>query len=111
MKKILYQHGDVLLEVVESMPTGGKIIKPLNGYVLERGEGTNAHTLTALTGELFDSVDMIEKDGYIYFHVKKPVVQNHPEHGPQTIETGKIIRKIIEREWDLEKALPRKVVD
>jgi hypothetical protein len=100
------QHGDLVLEKVSAIPTGAKKIKISKGFIVERGEGTNTHTLLETEG-----VEAYEKDGVLYLKVDKKVnLLDHEEHGVQTYEPG-IYRKGIELEYDAEADEARRTQD
>jgi hypothetical protein len=58
MKKIMNQHGDVVLELVDCIPEGAKEIDVCNGYVLERGEGVHTHIFPDVS-----NIKVFEKEG------------------------------------------------
>jgi hypothetical protein len=115
MKKIVNQHGDVLMEKVVSIPKGAKQVKEYKAsFVIERGEGVNEHTLVAdsLTDMVCDLIDIYEHEGQMYVRVKKgkQVKLTHSEHGTQILKEG-IYRKVIEREYSYEQNEERRVID
>lgn len=79
------QQGDVLIEYVADMPTGGRAIAPSSrGYVVAEGEHTgHAHVMEA-EGVL----EMREVDGVLYARIASPVALSHEEHHAQTIQAG-----------------------
>lgn len=106
MEKVLNQHGDLLLVVVDSIPASAKKVENLErGYVLERGEGVHTHILEDVEG-----VEVFEEKGEIYVRVSKPTRINHEEHGIQILQPG-IHKKKIERVWDYESEEARQVID
>ena len=121
MRKVEIQHGDVLWDLVDSIPEGAKKIKlPRDIFVVEKGEGIHTHTLVAERPDLvplFDLVDVFEKDGTLYVRPKEggTVTTDHEEHGKRVMFPGKIYRKEsrqgIEREFDYEKEVERKTID
>ena len=105
MKKIANQHGDVILEEIESIPGDAKRLKVSPGFILERGEGVHTHVFEDVSG-----IEVYEKDGQTYVRVSKKVEISHEEHGKQTVKPG-TYRKKIERVWDYESEEARKVID
>jgi hypothetical protein len=103
--KIANQHGDLLLEVVDSIPEDAKCLSVKNGFVIERGEGVHTHVFPEVEG-----IEVYEKDGQIYVRVNKETQLDHEEHGRQTVKPG-IYRKCIERVFDYESMEARKVID
>ena len=45
MKKIIGQHGDVVLYQANNIPKTAKRIKWQKGFILEKGEGVHTHTI------------------------------------------------------------------
>jgi len=106
MKKVINQHGDLILIEVDKIPKTAKKVKDLKrGYVLERGEGVHTHILEDVEG-----VEVFEDKGDIYVRVSKEVRINHEEHGIQILKPG-IHKKGIERVWDYETEEARKTID
>lgn len=105
MKKIENQHGDLLLEIVDRIPSGAKRLKVESGFVLERGEGIHTHIFPDVSG-----IEVFEKDGETYVRVSKKTQLDHEEHGKQTVMPG-VYRKRIERVFDYEKLEARNVID
>jgi len=103
MKKIMYQHGDVILKQ-SVLPKGIKLKKVKKGFVIEKGEGVHTHTLKE--GEL----NIGYKDGIMYLVADAPVKIDHEEHGVEILEPG-ILEKEIERRWDYEEEEAKKVID
>lgn len=113
MKKLTNQHGDVILEKISELPKNAKKVNDLrNGFILERGEGVHTHELRGVGKELSKVCDVYEDGDIIFLHVKKgeSVELDHEEHGVQTLGEG-IYKKDIEREFDYEKEVERKVID
>ena len=112
MKKIANQHGDVVLEAIECIPTDAKVIELTQNYVIERGEGGHRHTLVCdkPLSEMADKIKLYEKDGTLFLSVKSAVKITHEEHGEQIVYPG-IYRKNIERQFDYENEIERKVID
>jgi hypothetical protein len=105
MKKVINQHGDLLLQRVDAIPKGAKKLNVSNGYVLEKGEGVHTHVLENVNG-----VSVYEHEGKIYLKVDKTTTINHEEHGRQTLAPG-IYEKNIERVWDYESEEARRTID
>lgn len=79
------QQGDVLIEYVSTMPTGGKVLAPsARGYVVAEGEATGHAHVLAPTGVL----EMREVNGVIYARIGEPVSLSHEEHHTQTLPPG-----------------------
>ena len=123
MRKIYCQHGDVALEVVESIPQDAKKVKVSEGFVVEKGEGIHVHVLKSSArvavkegmspcamNKLMDKVEVYEVNDQMYIKVKESVVLDHEEHGIQTLEPG-IYKKNIEREYSYADNEERRVLD
>ena len=105
MEKIYAQHGDVILYKVDAIPATAKLVnKAGKGYIIEKGEGVNTHTL--VDGDM----DVYEDNGTLYFKCNTPRKIDHEEHRTQILQPG-ILKKVIEREWDYESEEARRVVD
>jgi len=115
MKKVLYQHGDVVFyEWKGEIPAGArKLSKKEIGkdFIIERGEGVHAHVLYSDLDELCDIIDIYEIEGKMYVKVKpgKSIPIKHEEHKTKTIE--KPVEKGIEREYDYAQNEERRVID
>ena len=103
--KIANQHGDLLLEAVDSIPKGAKRVEVHNGYVMERGEGVHTHIVPDVEG-----IEVYEVGGEIFVRVNKQTELDHEEHGRQIVKPG-IYRKRIERVWDYEATEARRTID
>lgn len=94
MKKILYQHGDLLLEKLpnenEKQLKIGLPRKDAKRTIILKGEGVNTHDVV---GDFM----VYDKDGTLYLSVKDAVLE-HSEHGTINLAPG-LYRRIIEREW------------
>lgn len=111
MKKIEGQHGDLILEVINEIPKGAKLIGTYDGFVFEKGEGVNTHILEALKKVDENSAfEVWELNGEMYLKVLKETVIDHKEHGKKTL-TFLPKKKLIEREFDYEKEIERRVID
>ena len=101
------QQGDVLIQYVASMPTGGKILTSgPRGYVVAEGEATgHAHVLAA-EGVL----EMREVDGVIYARIGAPSSLSHEEHHAQILPSG-IVRFGRVQEYDHFAEEARQVAD
>jgi hypothetical protein len=100
-----YRQGDVLLEVVDAVPVGAKIVRPKNGqHVLAEGEATgHAHTVEACYGTLY------EKGGVLYLKLDVEAPMRHQEHAAVALPQ-KILRKVPQMEWS-DAMEPRQVLD
>lgn len=91
-KKLVHQHGDVLLFRV-GVPEGA-VRRPREerGLVLAEGEATgHAHTITD------DGCALLEHDGRVFLAVEKPVTLRHEEHKPQVVQPGEYeVRRVQE---------------
>lgn len=105
MKKVTNQHGDVVLTKVNSIPTSAKLVKIKKGFIVENGEGIHTHTLPNV-----DNVKVFMDNETMYLNVLKEIEIEHEEHGIQTIDPG-IYRKDIERQFDYENEVERRVMD
>lgn len=103
--KIENQHGDLLLESVEGVPSGATKVAISDGYIIERGEGVHTHIFPDVSG-----IEVYEHEGHTYVRVNKQTQLDHEEHGRQTVKPG-IYKKRIERTWDYEKEEARRVID
>lgn len=105
MKKVTNQHGDCILSIVDSIPSSAEkiIVKP--GFVVERGEGVHTHTISNV-----ENLEVFVDDDTMYLNVLKDIEITHEEHGVQTIEPGLYV-KSIERQFDYENEVERRVVD
>lgn len=125
MKKISNQHGDVVLQRVIEIPKEAKKIKVDEGFIVEKGEGIHTHILKKKSqkkvavkdgisplemNSMMDLVEVYEKGEDMYIKVKETVCIDHEEHGIQTLEPG-IYKKNIEREFDYENEIERRVLD
>lgn len=111
MKSIEGQHGDVILEHIDCISSDAKKIDSSDGFVVERGEGIHTHTLSALhKSEENDAFEVWMINDDMIIKVKKPSVIDHEEHGKKVLQPG-IYKKVIEREFDYEKEIERKVID
>jgi hypothetical protein len=95
----LYQHGDVLIELIEKIPENAKKQeKTAMGAVLAEGEATGHFHRTMDAG-----VDMFESGDQLFMSVdnseKGSCIITHDEHNPIEIPNGDYeIRKV--REYD-----------
>lgn len=104
MKKVMNQHGDVVLQVAD-IPKDANPVKVENGFILERGEGIHTHIFPDVSG-----IEVFEKDGETFVRVNKTTQIDHEEHGRQTLKPG-VYKKNIERVWDYESEEARRVRD
>ncbi|MFA5234550.1 MAG: hypothetical protein WC390_09140 [Sulfurimonas sp.] len=124
MKRITNQHGDVLLEKIETIPTDAKKLKVINGFIIETGEGRHTHILKKVCPcsresesplalkDISSDVEVWSLNDSMFIKVKKgeTVVIDHEEHGKQILKEG-IYKKIIEREYSYEDNEERRVLD
>ena len=103
MKKAVAQHGDVIFYRGDKIPEGAKRIRTYKGFIIEKGEGVNTHTL-------MEEVEAYIKDGILWFKSDVPFHVNHIEHGIEEIPTG-INYKEKEREIDNEEMEARRTED
>ncbi len=99
MDKIVMIHGDVTIYETTSIPATAKKIAWKPGFILEKGEGVNTHTIETICDIYLDEIT-----GRMYLKEKSEAIQvNHQEHGVKTIHTKTgIVYKDIEQEWDYE---------
>lgn len=102
-----FQHGDVLIVKIDSIP---KNIKKLNHLVLEEGEvtGHKHQILTLDKATLFEQ--MYNNTKLKFLHVEKPVEITHEEHGKINLPIGDYEIKRINEYDPFEDAI-RKVRD
>ena len=103
MKKIYCCHGDVTLVKVNSIPKDSKKVQWKKGFILERGEGQNIHSVE-------DKCEIYQVGDTLYLKVGSDVRIDHAEHGIQILEPG-IYKKEIERVFSYEDMEARKVQD
>ncbi len=90
------QQGDVLLQGVNSLPTGVRKVKKTNrGYVIAEGESTgHAHVITG-------DCEVYELDGVIYISTSdKSVNLVHEEHHTVEIPAHTIMEVALVQEYD-----------
>lgn len=80
-----YQQGDVLLKVVDSIPSGARTVSAKSGrYILAEGESTgHAHAVMACP-----AVELYERDGTLYLKCAETTEVVHEEHHKQTVQPG-----------------------
>lgn len=108
MEKVQYRQGDVLLEMVESVPSGAKKAK---NNVVAVGEGHHVH-------EAFGDIDVMEADGESYMVVNTegtlehviPGTRTKAEHNEIVLPAGNY-RVIHQREYDPYENIIRQVRD
>jgi len=106
MEKVKYQHGDLLLKEIKSIPAGAKKISIGESFIIEKGEGVHTHLLET------KGVEVYEKEGTLFVKTgNKKVELTHEEHGKQVLEPNRIYRKEIEREFDYENMEARNTQD
>lgn len=91
-----YQQGDVIIETIETMPTGESRMQG-GRAVLAEGEATgHAHVVTEVEP---GTVDLIERDGVLYLRTTAPTEVRHDEHAPVSLPAGSYrVRQV--REYD-----------
>lgn len=105
MKKITNQHGDVIIERVKFIPNNCRKVNAKNGFIVEKGEGIHTHIIPDVS-----NVEIFTDDETIYFNVLKEIEISHEEHGVQVITPG-TYKKHIERQFDYENEIERRVLD
>ena len=123
MKKIVNQHGDVVLEKVDCIPMEAKKLKVVQGFIVEKGEGIHTHILKKVMPcskstesplslkDISGDVEIWAVNDTMFIKVKKGgVVIDHEEHGKQILSPG-IYKKNIEREYDYAANEERRVMD
>lgn len=84
--KLVYQQGDILLELVQGLPDNVKPVLPRdNVYILAEGEQTgHSHCI-----EVRPTVDVfVDEKGNLFVRAKKAVTIKHEEHKHQRIKRG-----------------------
>ena len=99
------QQGDLILEVINAIPTTAKKMKVENNFVILKGEGVNTHELVGTDFEVYQDGETI------YLKTNKEIKLKHEEHGTQTIAPNKIYKRVIEREFDYEQMESRQTRD
>ena len=80
-----YRQGDVLIQQVAELPGDCVVERHKGRLVLAEGEVTgHAHAIRASTSK----VKQYTKGTELYLEVRKPVVVEHEEHGPISLEPG-----------------------
>ena len=99
------QQGDILLQRIDSLPSGNTKVISKNKIVLAEGETTgHFHGLMEKDSEL------LEIDGVRILNLKKKSTLKHQEHKPITLDAG-IWQVGIVNEYDYFSQMTRKVVD
>lgn len=80
-----YEHGDVTIRKIDTLPENVKAIMAKNGFfVLAEGETTgHMHRIAQR-----ESVEMMEAQGRVFLRVAQPVDLVHEEHKTMTIDPG-----------------------
>ena len=106
MKKIVLIHGDVTFYEADSIPENAKKVNAGKGFVIEKGEGVNTHTLES-------NSDVYIADGVMYIkETSEKIRVGHIEHGLQEARTDTgIIYRDIEQDFDYEEMEARQIVD
>lgn len=95
---MLYQHGDVLIEKVDSIPNDAERVVPsVRGHVLAEGEATgHYHAIKDTnTAEMYSMGNML----FMAVPEGKKATVTHEEHKPITVQPGDYkIRRV--REYD-----------
>jgi hypothetical protein len=103
-KKWMVRHGDLLLEKIETMPTG---MQEKKTRVLLDGEVTgHAHRLDCDSKQ----AAIYEKEGVVYIHVVKESPLVHEEHRTIVLPPGDY-QMTRQREWNPYKQAIRNVQD
>jgi RecB family endonuclease NucS len=102
---ITNQHGDLLIKKINNIPSEAIEIEIKNNFVVEKGEGVHTHVIKDTK-----NVKILMTENDMYLNVLKDIEIDHEEHGVQTIEKGKYIKRI-ERQFDYENEIERKVMD
>ena len=102
---ITNQHGDVLLKKTTTIPKNSKKIKIKNGFIVEKGEGVHTHVINDVK-----NLEVYMSGEDMYLNVLKELEIDHEEHGIQKIQPG-IYKKEIERQFDYENEIERRVLD
>jgi len=99
-----YRQGDLLIEKVESLPSGveSKSRNPILAY----GEVTgHCHQLNTT------AFDRWEHDGLIYVRPQVDSALTHDEHGEIPLKAGDIYRVTRQRQFDPMLSIPKPVID
>ena len=105
MEKVKYQHGDLLLKEIKSIPAGAKKISIGESFIIEKGEGVHTHLLET------KGVEVYEKEGTLFVKTgNKKVELTHEEHGELIVKKG-TYKLINEREFDYFDKELRRVID
>lgn len=89
-----YRQGDVLVDPIPTIPASAKPAKTKNRVILAHGEATgHCHAIDYRSKQM-----KVYADGeQLYLRVLTPVVLQHQEHAPATIEPGDyIVRRQVE---------------
>ena len=105
MINVKNQHGDVILFSVDSIPKSAKKIHLKDSLIVERGEGINTHVIDDI-----ENVECFMDNETMYLNVLKDIEIKHEEHPTQVIDAG-IYQKRIERQFDYENEIERRVLD
>ena len=105
MKKAKYQHGDVVLFSIDSIPKTAIKRNLVEKLVVEKGEGVNTHVINDIA-----NIELLEDNDTMYLNVLRELDIDHEEHGKITIEPGFYVKEI-ERQFDYEKEIERNVID
>ena len=103
------QQGDVLLEQVDSLPSGAKKQQREGRLVIAEGEATgHAHVITDTGATIWT----LEKNSVtdMYVEVETPVTISHDEHKDLPIPPG-IYKVAGVREYDHLEKMARRVID
>jgi hypothetical protein len=100
MKKVMYRHGDLLIESIKKIPESAK---KRNSNIILEGEATNH--FHRLHGGV-----ILEKDDTVYLRVVEDGKVTHEEHKTITLPAGdyQVIRQ---REYDPYERAARQVQD
>lgn len=79
-----YEHGDVILKKIDTIPQAAKKVIVKDQIILAEGETTgHAHRILDLVG-----TKLLQSGSVMYLHLDQPKALVHEEHGKLTIEPG-----------------------
>ena len=96
-----WRQGDVLIELIEKVPSKAKKINKPNPQVAPGYTKGSRHILNSLDGVTMYSVNGTELDGPI-IELKKECTLTHPEHGDVILPSNRIFFITFERQYDEE---------
>lgn len=114
MTEVKYQHGDVLLKAIKTLPKG---LKEKKGNTLALGETTGHHHSIVEVGKEHRMLESVQgfsfyedENGTSFVSLEKPLDLKHQEHKTITVDPGFYEIDIV-REYDYEANEVRRVVD